>query len=103
MLELVVRNANGHLTLKNKQYASSKLGKLDRYFGLASRVEMAHLEDKRGLHKVDVTVFADGVMLHGRENDSNFAAAVDKVFEKLKSRLGRLHSKTTARRKKSSS
>lgn len=97
MLELLVRNANGNLSAKNRDYASKKLGKLDRYFNAASRVELAHTEDKRGLHKIEVTVFADGVMLHGRENDPDLNAAIDKVADKLESRLRKFKSKLVKR------
>jgi putative sigma-54 modulation protein len=97
MLEVLVRNAHGNLTETNKEYASKKLGKLDRYFNAANRVELAHTQDKRGEHKIDVTVYADGVMLHGNERDSNLNAAIDKVVDKLESRLRRLKSKIIKR------
>lgn len=99
MLEVLVRNAQGNLSVKSRDYASQKLGKLDRYFNAASRVELAHSEDKRGAHKIEVTVFADGVMLHGHEQDSNIYAAIDKVVDKLESRLRRLKSKLAKRHK----
>lgn len=97
MLEVLVRNAHGNLTETNKEYASKKLGKLDRYFSAANRVELAHTEDKRGEHKIEVTVYADGVMLHGNERDTNLNAAIDKVVDKLESRLRRLKSKLIKR------
>lgn len=97
MLELLVRNAHGNFSDKDRDYASQKLGKLDRYFNAANRVELAHTEDKRGLHRIEVTVFADGVMLHGREKDNNLRAAVDKVVDKLESRLRKLKSKLVDR------
>ena len=99
MLEVLVRNAQGNLSDKSRDYASQKLGKLDRYFNAASRVELAHSEDKRGLHKIEVAVFADGVMLHGHEQDMNIYAAIDKVVDKLESRLRRLKSKLVRRHK----
>ncbi len=97
MLEVLVRNAHGNLTETNKEYASKKLGKLDRYFHAANRVELAHTQDKRGEHKIDVTVYADGVMLHGNERDSDLNAAIDKVVDKLEARLRRLKSKIIKR------
>lgn len=97
MLEVLVRNAQGNLTDDNKEYAARKLGKLDRYFAAASRVEMAHTEDKRGLHEIEVTVYADGIMLHGHERDDNLNAAIDKVADKLETRLRRLKTKLLKR------
>lgn len=97
MLEVLVRNAQGNLTEANKEYAARKLGKLDRYFSAASRVELAHTEDKRGLHEIEVTVYADGVVLHGHERDENLNAAIDKVADKLETRLRRLKTKLLKR------
>lgn len=97
MLEVLVRNAQGNLSDKSRDYASQKLGKLDRYFNAASRVELAHSEDKRGAHKIEVTVFADGVMLHGHEQDTNIYAAIDKVVDKLETRLRKLKTKLIQR------
>lgn len=97
MLDVLVRNAHGSLTETNRNYASKKLGRLDRYLGSASRVELAHIEDKRGEHLIDVAVYADGVVLHGHERDTNLHAAIDKVFDKLSSRMRRLKSKMRRR------
>lgn len=96
MLEVTVRNANGHLNDRHRDYAAKKLGKLDRYFHSASRLELAHTEEKRG-HKIEVTVFADGMHLRGEETDEHVNAAIDKVADKLETRLRRLKSRLIKR------
>lgn len=96
MLDVLVRNAHGNLTDSQKDYASKKLGKLDRYFNSASRIELAHIEEKRG-HKLEVTVFADGMFLRGEELDSNVHAAIDKVADKLEARLRKLKNRIVKR------
>lgn len=96
MLEVLVRNANGNLSQHDRDYATKKLGKLDRYFHSASRVELAYREDKTG-HRIEVTVFADGVVLHGMESDPHVHAAIDKVADKLENRLRRVKSKLVKR------
>lgn len=96
MLEVLVRNAQGNLSEQHRDYASKKLGKLGRYFHSASRVELAHVEDKRG-HRIQVTVFADGMTLRGEEADEHVHAAIDKVADKLESRLRRLKTRLIKR------
>lgn len=96
MLEVLVRNAHGNLSDKHREYASKKLGKLGRYFHSATKVEFTHVEEKRG-HKIQVTVFADGMTLRGEEVDEHVHAAIDKVADKLETRLRRLKSRLIKR------
>lgn len=88
-MELLVRNAEGNVTPLDREYAAKKLGKLDRYFQAANKVEMVHREDK-GTHRIEITVFADGLTIRGEEHDSVLRAAIDKVSDKLENRLRRL-------------
>jgi putative sigma-54 modulation protein len=84
-MEILVRNAEGNLSEANREYASKKLGKLDRYFNAASKVEMVHREerhDRRVGHRIEITVFADGLFVRGEEFDENLRAAIDKVAKK---------------------
>jgi putative sigma-54 modulation protein len=91
-MELLVRNAEGNLTKKDRDYAAKKLGKLDRYFHAAQKVEMVHREGKLD-HRIEVTVFADGLTLRGEEADGSVQAAIDKVADKMENRLRRLKSR----------
>ncbi len=91
-MELLVRNAEGNLTKKDREYAAKKLGKLDRYFHAAQKVEMVHREGKLD-HRIEITVFADGLTLRGEEADGSVQAAIDKVAEKMENRLRRLKSR----------
>lgn len=86
MMEMLVRNAEGNLTSKDRDYAAKKLSRLDRFFGKASRVEIVHTEEKQ-THLIQVTVFADGLTFRGEERDESVKAAIDLVAEKLESRL----------------
>lgn len=96
MIEILVRNAHGNLNEKHRDYAAKKLGKLDRYFRSANRVEIAHIEEKLG-HHIEVTVFADGITLRGEETDPHVHAAIDKVADKLETRLRRMKSRIIKR------
>lgn len=101
MLEILVRNAHGNLSESHRDYAAKKLGKLDRYFQSASKVEMTHLEEKLG-HRVEVKVFTDGYILRGESTDEKVHAAIDKVADKLEQRLRKLKTKLVKRHRQRS-
>lgn len=93
MMEVLIRNAEGNLSTDDRDYAAKKLGRLDRYFNRASRVELVHRATKRGqkeAHKIEVTIFADGLTFRGEEEDESIRAAIDIVGEKLENRLRRI-------------
>ncbi len=95
-MEVLVRNAEGNLSTKDREYAAKKLGKLDRYFNSATKVEIVHREEKqqhKPCHRIEVTVHADGLFLRGEECDVSVNAAIDKVAEKMENRLRRLKTK----------
>jgi putative sigma-54 modulation protein len=91
-MELLVRNAEGNLSQRDREYAARKLGKLDRYFNAAQKVEMVHREGKLD-HRIEITVFADGFTLRGEEREGTVQAAIDKVADKMENRLRRLKSR----------
>lgn len=89
-MEVLVRNAEGNLSPKDRDYAAKKLGKLDRYFHTASKVEMVHREERKShqpAHRIEVTVHADGLFLRGVAHDESLQAAIDKVADHMESRL----------------
>lgn len=93
MMEVLIRNAEGNLSASDREYAAAKLGRLDRYFNKASRVELVHRElhhGKKPSHRVEVTIFADGLTVRGEEEDQSVTAAIDLVGEKLENRLRRI-------------
>jgi len=88
-MEVLVRNAVGNLSDRDREYAAKKLGRLDRYFNAAQRVEIVHREEKLG-HRIEITVFADGLTLRGEDTEETVAAAIDIVADKMENRLRRL-------------
>lgn len=88
-MEVLVRNAEGNVSTKDREYAAKKLGRLDRYFHSANKVEMVHRSEKLG-HRIEITVFADGHIIRGEEHDADLHAAIDKVSDKLETRLRKL-------------
>lgn len=89
-MEVLVRNAEGNVSTHHREYAAKKLGRLDRYFHSAQRVEMVHREEKNGMHRIEITVFADGYTVRGEEHDTDLHAAIDRVSDKLETRLRKL-------------
>lgn len=85
-MEILVRNAEGNLTQRDRDYAAKKFGHLDRYFNAASRVELVHRAFKNQ-HRIEVTVFADGLTFRGDETDQSINAAIDKVANKMENKL----------------
>ena len=88
-MDVLVRNAEGNVNPQDREYAAKKLGRLDRYFNAAQKVEMVHREEKNG-HRIEITVFADGLTVRGEESDSDLRAAIDRVSDKLETRLRKL-------------
>lgn len=99
MMETLLRNAEGNLAPNDREYAAKKLGRLDRYFRHANRVEIVHRAEKLG-HKIEVTVFADGLTLRGEERDASVRAAIDLVAEKLESRLRKVKGRLAKEQKR---
>lgn len=101
-MEVLVRNAEGNVGSGDREYAAKKLGRLDRYFHSASKVEMVHREEKLG-HRIEITVFADGMTFRGEESDSSLRAAIDKVHDKLEVRLRKFKTRLIDRHRKKGS
>jgi putative sigma-54 modulation protein len=48
---------------------------------------------EKSQHRLEVTVFADGLTLRGEERDTSLRACIDRVADKLEARLRRLKAK----------
>lgn len=94
-MEILVRNAEGFVSSRDRDYATQKLGRLGRYCPTAQRVELVHRKD-RGLHRLQITIFAGGQTVRGEEQDASLTAAIDKVFDKLHAQLTKLKGKLTS-------
>ncbi|MFN3729236.1 MAG: ribosome hibernation-promoting factor, HPF/YfiA family [Fimbriimonadaceae bacterium] len=88
-MEVLVRNAEGNLNSRDRAYAAKKLARLERYFHKATKVEMVHRVDRHG-HRIEITVFADGFTVRGEDREESLRAAIDKVCDRLETRLKKL-------------
>ncbi|HWP31723.1 MAG TPA: ribosome-associated translation inhibitor RaiA [Fimbriimonadales bacterium] len=88
-MELIIRSAEGTVPERDREYASKRLSKLERFFEKATKAELVHHE-QRGRHRVEVTVYADEFTVRGEEQDVSLRACIDKVSEILEARLRNL-------------
>lgn len=88
-MELLVRNAEGNLSTSDREYAAKKLARLDRYFHQATKLQMVHREEKLS-HRIEITLYADGFTIRGEDREATIREAIDKVSDRLESRLKKL-------------
>lgn len=103
MLEVLVRNADGNVSEKDREYAAKKLAKLGRYFHSASKVELVHREEGKGSlpqHRIELTVHADGIFFRSEESDANVRAAIDKAAERIERKLRQFKKRLIDRHRK---
>ncbi len=102
MLDITIRNANGTLTEKDREYAAKKLGRLGRCHKAAARVELSHRCD-RHIHHIDVTVLVDGQPVRAHESDEFCHAAIDRAVDKLAAQIKKLNRRAVDRSRRARS
>jgi putative sigma-54 modulation protein len=87
-ITVTVKGKNLEVADGLKGYAEKRLTKLEKYLpNLRDAVVRQSIE--RNLHRVEVTLQGDGVILRGEERADNMYASVDLVFDKLEERIKR--------------
>ncbi|MDR3708526.1 MAG: ribosome-associated translation inhibitor RaiA [Capsulimonadaceae bacterium] len=85
-IDVTVKGKNIEVTEGLKGYAEKRLQKLEKYLpNLREAVVRESVE--RNLHRVEVTLQGDGVILRGEERSDNMYASVDLVLDKLELRI----------------
>jgi putative sigma-54 modulation protein len=85
-IAVTVKGKNIQVTEGLKGYAEKRLQKLERYLpNLREAVVRESVE--RNLHRVEVTLQGDGVVLRGEERSDNMYASIDLVMDKLEQRI----------------
>jgi putative sigma-54 modulation protein len=92
------RNQESSETIKD--YASEKIGKLQKYLRAPLDAEIT-LSLERHLHCVDVNLTADGEVFMGREESEDIHASIDKVIDKIRKQVTRTKSSYTQHRRSS--
>lgn len=97
-MNFTIRGQNMIPTDALKEYATKKIGRLERYFETASASDaIVTLSVIRNMQSVEVTIPLPGVLLRAEERSDDMYASIDLVTEKLERQI-RKH-KTKANRK----
>jgi putative sigma-54 modulation protein len=81
-----------------KDYASEKIGKLQKYLRAPLDAEIT-LSLERHLHCIDVNLTADGEVFVGREESEDPYASIDKVIDKIRKQVTRAKGSYAQRRR----
>lgn len=85
-ISVTVKGKNIEVTDGLHDYAEKRIQKLEKYMpGLREAVVRECVE--RNMHRVEVTLQGDGVLIRGEERSENMYASVDLVVDKLEQRV----------------
>lgn len=82
-------NVSGHhveITEALREYATGKLGKLERHFDHITNCDITLIVEK-AMHKAEGTVHVSGADLFANAEDENMYAAIDGLSDKLDRQL----------------
>ena len=97
-MEFIVKSRNGKVTQREQEYIKEKIGKLERYLDLISKVTVEVGEAQRrsqgNMHRAQVTLVGDhGILLRAEEYASDFYSAIDTVHDNLQRQIQRYKDK----------
>ncbi len=85
---LTIRGKNIDLTDALKAHVEKRVSKVDKYFDVDAEVQ-ATLNVERDLHKVEVTVAINGMILRAEEATNDMYASIDLVVDKLERQIAK--------------
>ncbi|MGE5380668.1 MAG: ribosome hibernation-promoting factor, HPF/YfiA family [Methylocystaceae bacterium] len=85
-MKIDIRGKNIELTDALKDYVEKRLSKLERYID-DLRIAQVTLSVEHDLHKVEVTIPLNGLILRGEEATEDMYSAIDLVVEKLEKQI----------------
>ena len=82
-MEFIVKSRNGKVTQHEQEYIKEKIGKLERYLDLISKVTVEVGEAQRrsqgNMHRAQVTLVGDhGILLRAEEYPPDLNSAIDR-------------------------
>ena len=91
-MEFIVKSRNGKVTQREQEYIKEKIGKLERYLDLISKVTVEVGEVQRRnqgtMHRAQVTLVGDhGILLRAEEYAPDFNSAIDTVHDNLQRQI----------------
>jgi putative sigma-54 modulation protein len=98
IMEFIVKSRNGKVTPRDQAYIKEKIGKLERYLDLISKVTVEVGEEQRrsqgNMHRAQVTLVGDhGILLRAEEYAPDFNSAIDTVHDNLQRQIQRYKDK----------
>lgn len=91
-MNINVRGKNVEVTEALKEYVSKRIGKLEKYLGAVKDAHVRLVVEKN-LHRVEVTIPINGMIIRGEEASPDMYQSVDLVFEKLEKQLTKYRGK----------
>ena len=97
-MEFIVKSRNGKVAQREQEYIKEKIGKLERYLDLISKVTVEVGEAQRRsqgtMHRAQVTLVGDhGILLRAEEYAPDFNSAIDTVHDNLQRQIQRYKDK----------
>jgi putative sigma-54 modulation protein len=103
-MRLQVKGKNVEVSASVRQYAESKLSKLDRQLSAETQVEVELSEEKNPSisdgQVAEATVFAKGVTLRARESSRDIRASIDELVDNLERQVKRYQDKRRHERRR---
>lgn len=85
-MKVQVRGRNIEVTDALKDYIEKRVGKLNRYIDNLGDAQVT-MTVERGLHRIEVTIPVNGMILRGEESTGDMYATADLVVEKLERQI----------------
>lgn len=93
-IAVTVKGKHLQVTDGLREHAQNRLQKLETFFQNIREVIVVESVEG-GLHRVEVTLQGDGLLLRGEERTSDMYVSLDKVVDKLEQRLRKFKAKHT--------
>ena len=95
-MSIAVKVRGKHLQVTDglREYAETRLQRLEKYFSHIREATVVESIDG-GLHRVEVTLEGDGLLLRGEDRTDNMYASLDRVMDKLEHRVKKFKQKHT--------
>ncbi|NLB89156.1 MAG: ribosome-associated translation inhibitor RaiA [Syntrophomonadaceae bacterium] len=91
-MRLDIRGKNIEVTDALKEYTTKRLSKLEKYIDEVKEAQVA-LSVEGNIHKVEVTIPLNGVILRGEESTDDMYTSIDMVEDKLEKQLEKYKTK----------
>ena len=92
-MNTIVKGKNIEITEAIKAYAEKKLAKLEKYFEKDNVDAIVSMAVEGGIHRVDITLSLEGLILKGEERTQDMYASVDGAIDKIERQIHKYKTK----------